>query len=43
MGRARRGLAGVANEWLRVDWDLAWPLVAIGLGVSILLLATRRR
>jgi phage shock protein C len=37
------GLAGVANEWLRVDWDLAWPFIAIGLGVSILVLATRRR
>ena len=37
------GLAGVANEWLRVDWDVVWPAVVIGLGVSIVVLATRRR
>jgi phage shock protein C len=36
------GLAGVANEWLRVDWDLAWPLVLIGLGVTVVVAASRR-
>lgn len=36
------GIAGVANEWLRVDWDLMWPIVLIGLGGVVVILATRR-
>jgi hypothetical protein len=36
------GIAGVANEWLRVDWDLAWPIGLIGLGVAVLFGASRR-
>lgn len=36
------GLAGIANEWLRVDWDLMWPIVLIGLGGLIVVLAARR-
>jgi phage shock protein C len=37
------GLAGVAQEWLRVDWDLMWPIVLIGLGGVIVALTAARR
>jgi phage shock protein C len=37
------GIAGFANEWLRVDWDRTWPFVLIALGVTVVVLATRRR
>lgn len=37
------GIVGFANEWLRVDWDLAWPFVLIGLGVIVVAFSARRR
>jgi Mn2+/Fe2+ NRAMP family transporter len=36
------GLAGVANQVLRVDWDRLWPLGLIGVGVAFVLLTLRR-
>jgi phage shock protein C len=36
------GVAGFANEWLRIDWDLTWPFVLIGLGLTVFVLALRR-
>ena len=37
------GIAGVAEEWFRVDWDLMWPIVLIGLGGVIVALTAARR
>jgi phage shock protein C len=37
------GIAGFANQWLRVDWNQLWPLVLIGMGALLLLAAARRR
>lgn len=36
------GIGGFANEWLRLDWDLAWPFMLIGLGITVVIVATRR-
>jgi len=36
------GLAGLANEVLRVDWDLIWPFALIGVVVAFILLTFRR-
>lgn len=36
------GVAGFAREFLRVDWDLIWPLALIGIGVAFVLLTFRR-
>jgi phage shock protein PspC (stress-responsive transcriptional regulator) len=37
------GLAGFANEWLRVDWNQLWPLALIGAGALMLVAAARGR
>jgi phage shock protein C len=36
------GFAALANEWLRVDWDLLWPLAVIAIGGGFLVAAWRR-
>jgi len=36
------GLAGFANEVLRIEWDLLWPFALIGVGVGFVLLTFRR-
>lgn len=36
------GVAGFAREVLRVDWDLVWPFVLIGIGAAFILLTLRR-
>ena len=36
------GIGGFANEWLRLDWDLAWPLMLIGFGITVVIVASRR-
>jgi len=37
------GIAGFANVWLHVDWDLVWPFALIGLGAVIVVAAMRPR
>lgn len=37
------GIAGIANVWLHVEWDLVWPFALIGLGAVIVVAATRPR
>lgn len=36
------GVAGIADTWLHIDWDVTWPLVLVGLGGLLLVLAGRR-
>ena len=36
------GFAALANEWLRVDWDLLWPIAVIAIGGGFLVAAWRR-
>jgi len=36
------GIATLANEWFRIDWNQIWPVVLIGLGGVILLAGVRR-
>jgi phage shock protein C len=36
------GLAALANELLRVDWEVIWPVVLIGIGGLMVFLALRR-
>ena len=37
------GAAALANELLRVEWDVLWPIALVGVGGALVLLATRRR
>jgi phage shock protein C len=36
------GAAALANEVLRIDWDVLWPVAVIGLG-GVIVLSTQRR
>jgi phage shock protein C len=36
------GVVAFANEWLNVDWNLAWPLILVCLGSLLVLTAVRR-
>lgn len=36
------GIATLANQWFRIDWNQIWPVVLIGLGAAILAVGWRR-
>lgn len=36
------GVAGFANEVLRIEWDLLWPFFLIGIGAAFVLVTFRR-
>jgi phage shock protein C len=36
------GVAGFANEVLRIEWDLLWPFFLIGIGAAFVLATFRR-
>lgn len=36
------GIAGFANEWLRVDWDRVWPFVLMATGAVVVFISMRR-
>jgi phage shock protein C len=35
------GIAGFANEWIRIDWERIWPFVLMGLGVLVVVMSRR--
>jgi len=37
------GVAALANELLRVEWDVLWPIALVGVGGALVVLAMRRR
>ena len=37
------GVAAFASQWLQVNWDQLWPLLLIGMGGLLVLVAARRR
>lgn len=37
------GIAGLANVWLRIDWDQIWPLALVGLGAVVVVGSMRSR
>jgi phage shock protein C len=37
------GIAGLANVWLRIDWDQIWPLALVGLGAVVVVGSMRAR
>jgi phage shock protein C len=37
------GAAALANELLRVQWDVLWPIALVGIGAALVVLATRRQ
>lgn len=37
------GIAGLANVWLRIDWDQIWPLALVGLGAVVVVGSMRPR
>ena len=37
------GIAGLANVWLRIDWDQIWPLALVGLGAVVVVGSRRSR
>jgi hypothetical protein len=36
------GVAGFANEVLRIDWDVLWPLFLVGIGGALVLVTFKR-
>jgi uncharacterized membrane protein YhhN len=37
------GIAALATLWVHVQWDAVWPLMLIGLGATMVVVATRAR
>jgi phage shock protein C len=36
------GIAALARELLRIEWDLLWPIALVGVGGALVVLAVRR-
>ena len=36
------GIAAFADQWLEIAWERVWPLVLVGAGVLLLVMARRR-